>query len=522
MPSHPKSSFFPTLDSLVIITSLAFCLRLFAVLPSSFPLNDGGMFYTMVQDIQAAGFKLPMFTSFNSSLIPFAYPPLSLYVTALLNTLPLPLLSLFRFLPLVVSTLTVPAFFLLAKQVLKSKDVLLATLIFTLLPRSFEWQIMGGGITRSFGQLFSILTLAYSAKFFRQSSKTYFLISSLLLALTIISHLELTFFAVSSLIFLTLHFTPNFSGIKKVSAIILTSLILTSPWWMLILARHGLSPFLNAAASGLQAFDPTSYTLFLTLSSVTDEVFLPVLGTLTLLGLVITIQKRAWWLLSWFYLPIIIAPRNFLNFIVVPMSLVITHAVTSLLLPFFTHIIKPFSFRSLLALLIIPLYLLVSAIAFILPGNRYFDSVSSSEKTAIEWVKQYTPPNSRFLILSPQIFSSWGMDSLLEWFPALSQRISLATPQGTEWLPNHEFRLRKKLHQKIKGCYLQDPSCLESIFSSPTFRSLPIFQYILISRDNSLLSQACEVCLLTQQLQNSPRYKSVYQNPQVTIFSFSP
>ena len=36
----------------------------------------------------------------------------------------------------------------------------MATLAFALIPRSYEWLIMGGGITRAPGMLFALLALA--------------------------------------------------------------------------------------------------------------------------------------------------------------------------------------------------------------------------------------------------------------------------------------------------------------------------------------------------------------------------
>ncbi len=56
-------------------------------LNSQMPLNDGGPFYSMIQDIQKNGFALPLFTSYNLDHIPLVYPPLSFYFTALLSTL---------------------------------------------------------------------------------------------------------------------------------------------------------------------------------------------------------------------------------------------------------------------------------------------------------------------------------------------------------------------------------------------------------------------------------------------------
>src|SRR5512143_1715660 len=74
-----------------VILLLAVCLGVFArvapVLMAKFPINDGGMFYTMVQDLIANHFRLPAYTTYNLSSIPYLYPPLGFYLIAVLHTI---------------------------------------------------------------------------------------------------------------------------------------------------------------------------------------------------------------------------------------------------------------------------------------------------------------------------------------------------------------------------------------------------------------------------------------------------
>ncbi len=142
---------------------LGFLVRFLHVtaLGQGFPLNDGGMFYAMVEDLRAAGYALPAETSYNGGDIPYVYPPFSFYVAAVLVDLGgWSLIDVFRFLPLIVSTLTIVAFYPLARAVLGDREwAAVATLFFALAPRAFDWEIAGGGLTRSFGFLFAILAI---------------------------------------------------------------------------------------------------------------------------------------------------------------------------------------------------------------------------------------------------------------------------------------------------------------------------------------------------------------------------
>ena len=149
---------------------------------ADFPLNDGGLFYQMAVDLQRNHYVLPASTPYNFDEIPFAYPPLGFYLAALLDDLtPLSMMDVFRFLPLAVTGLTVLAMYRLAKDVLQSKTaVVVAVFAFALVPRSFIWLLMGGGITRSLGLLFAMLALHQIYLMYHTRERRYVITSSVL------------------------------------------------------------------------------------------------------------------------------------------------------------------------------------------------------------------------------------------------------------------------------------------------------------------------------------------------------
>ena len=100
------------------MTLIGLAIRLAAPLQAAFPLNDGGLFYAMIVDLQEARYALPMYATYNSAAIPFAYPPLAFYLTGLLaDLLHISTLDIVRILPAIVSGLTIPAFYLLAREI---------------------------------------------------------------------------------------------------------------------------------------------------------------------------------------------------------------------------------------------------------------------------------------------------------------------------------------------------------------------------------------------------------------------
>ena len=109
------------------------------------PVNDGGLFYQMTEDILQAGYTLPIYTSFNQAQIPFAYPPLAFYLAAFLSRW-MPLWQVFRWIPPVLSVATIPAVYLLGRAVLKSDlKAAFSALAYAMLPAAFDLLIVGGG-----------------------------------------------------------------------------------------------------------------------------------------------------------------------------------------------------------------------------------------------------------------------------------------------------------------------------------------------------------------------------------------
>src|SRR5512133_240620 len=94
----------PSLVFLVLALVVGGYVRLVYVLASPFPLNDGGLFYQMTQELIANHFRLPAITDYNHLGIPYAYPPLAFYLTGLLSQLSgWSLLEIYRVLPAVVT-----------------------------------------------------------------------------------------------------------------------------------------------------------------------------------------------------------------------------------------------------------------------------------------------------------------------------------------------------------------------------------------------------------------------------------
>ena len=268
----------------VLILALQFgtFARLSYVFSADFPLNDGGLFYTMTQDLVRSGYALPQYTNYNGLRIPFAYPPLPFYVAAILTGLgKMPLLQVLRFVPALWSILTIPAFYWLSRTVLKSRfQAGVAVLAFALIPRSFLWLIMGGGLTRAPGILFAILMLREAYLLYARHDRQRVWTTALFGGLTVLSHPAGAWFAAFSAALLFLLYGRDREGVVHSLLVALGVLGVSAPWWGTILTRYGASPLFAASETGGYAW--FAWIRLLTLDFL-EETFV---GLLTAIGLV--------------------------------------------------------------------------------------------------------------------------------------------------------------------------------------------------------------------------------------------
>lgn len=144
------------------------------------PYRLGGLFYEFAQQIVNLQFRLPLIIPYYSQNgLPFAYPPLSFYLEALLiKSFNPPKFALVNILPAVLSVLSLFSFFFLANKVLKKMMLVAAALIFfATMPNAFTDQIEAGGLAESLGTLVFIWYLYFLCNFVSNKDKKSVLLS---------------------------------------------------------------------------------------------------------------------------------------------------------------------------------------------------------------------------------------------------------------------------------------------------------------------------------------------------------
>ena len=509
----------PSLVFLLLAILIGGTIRMAQVLRLDYPINDGGLFYTMTLELQANDYHLPETSAYNRLGIPYAYPPLGFYLAGLLADLTgWSLLDIFRLLPAILSVLTIPAFYLLARDLTGSETTLsLAVLIFALLPATFDWPIMGGGITRAPGLLFSMLTLFGIYRLYTRQGFRYVFWTSVLAAATVLSHPEDALHTAASALVLWWFFGRNKTRVWKSLAVAGLTLLLTSPWWVSVLAAHGISPFLTAASTGWHSTEAAFSFLGFNL---TNETGLQTMGVLALIGLFISLAQRKFFLPIWMLVIFISEPRSAPLFMTPALALLGALALEEIqfllarlegrkIPPGEMHAFAGIISKIFLAILLVQWILSSFTLTLIESATL---TLTKADTQAFTWVRGNTPLESRFLVLTGQ---QPFTDPVSEWFPALTGRVSVATEQGHEWDNSKNFAEIHILSAQVQHCYYRTEQCLAGWLEDGG----ESFEYLYIRKLQVTSSYRLEVVdnALLDNLIASGRYRLVYNTPEVSI-----
>jgi hypothetical protein len=510
-------------------TVIGLFVRVVAPLQASFPLNDGGLFYVMIRDIQQNGYALPAYTSYNYLNLPFAYPPLAFYVAAILSDLTrIDLLDILRLLPAFVSGLCVPVFYLLAKQISTSEiQAVLPTFAFALLPRTFDWAIMGGGITRSFGLLFALLTMVFAFRFYAYQERRATWLCILFGTLVVLTHPEATIHtAITALIFF-LWKDRTRRGLMLSFGIAAAILVLSAPWWGTVLSRHGLGPFLASLNAARQnSFNQLVGLVVFFRFLFADEPYLTILSSIGAIGFFASLNRKQGLAPVWLFAIHFIEPRGGTLYMMIPLSLLVGFGLDAVILPGLNTVeaqsrhpakendpvningrdlILPLGKAARTFLILLFIYSTFSAYSI---GSGIYENftLKQADLAAFEWIKQNTPTDSEFLLLTGQLPLR---DAWSEWFPVLAERRSQATVFGYEWINDGKFGRRIEAYNALQACSYDDANCLDAWDRE----SIYPFSYVYIYNRTDPRRFP-----LTIHLQRKDNFRLIFQNDQTMLF----
>jgi hypothetical protein len=505
-------------------------MRFNPTLLAGFAINDGGMFAVMVDDLKASSYVLPKFTTYNHLNIPFAYPLLGFYLgRAAADLFGLSAVQVVRWVPAFFASLSIPVFYLLALRLLKDKYyAAISTLFFALMPRALSWFVMGGGLTRSPGQFFMLLTLAILIRLYEENRHTDIFWAGLFGGLAVMSHPEAAVHTFVSAIFLWIMLSRSRTAFINSLVVGLLVLLVSAPWWATVIHYHGVEPLLKGAATGQKALAVFHLLFFV----FTEEPYATIIAILGLIGIADRLIRRDYLLPLWMVIPFFVEGRSAAGPAAIPLAML---AAIGLLDVVFVAL-STLRGRSVATekahsndmqksdqlssiernvFIYLFLYLIFSTYQFGLQLSNA--TLYPPDQDAMSWVRANTAAESRFLVLTGT--TSVSCDSVLEWFPALTGRQSLYTVQGTEWIEGQNFNTYVKSTYPVQECLSSgDVPCLDAAVSRSQYDYVYVSKLLRVDNCQPLDIQRTFPYFL-EHLHADTTLDMIYETEGVVIFS---
>jgi hypothetical protein len=507
----------PDWPALLLFTAILLggLVRFMPALVTHFPINDGGMFYTMTQELSSNGYALPATTAYNGLGLPYAYPPFGFYLASLLSDFGrVPLLTVFLWLPPFLSLLSIPAFYLLARALLPDNlRAALATVFFALAPGEYSWSIMGGGVTRAAGIAFLFLAVFFVLRLFQAGKPKFLLPAVLFCSLAVLSHPEVGLQTAGICALLWFFYGRTWRGALHAFLVALGVFLFTAPWWGTVLAQHGSAPFLSALQTGEHT--SVDWLVLLTRLFSTGE-FVPLLLILRVAGFMHAILKKQFFFIALVLLPALVDPRS---------AAFIAHLSLTMLSAFACLDVVPALVKKFRGIEMKPvlnhrtgviILLLVTFTLFLECGLYNFrlinTTLTADERVAMTRLRENLPASQNFLILTGKPYSM--SDPVQEWFPILTGQHSQTTLQGLEWTLGAEFIGRLNDLVLFQTC--ADLACVNDWSARTGLR----YDYLWISKfradDQSATARAAHSLL--SELESSGQYRLLHENESAAIF----
>lgn len=509
-----------------LATLAGLIVRLAPVIFSGFPVNDGGLFYSMIHDLQLSHYRLPEVTSYNGGQIPFAYPPLTFYLVAFLSDIThTGVLLWLRFLPPLVSAATVPIFFPLARRLSPSRTVAgFAIVAFALLPNSFDWAIAGGGLPRSVGFVFAILALHQVHRAYVDRVPGAWFFMGLFSGLCLLSHPLVAAFLACSVGVFFVAFGHSRSSLAVTLAAAAVAFALSAPWWVTVLIHSGPEPLLSAAQTGGNSFDV--WLVNLVAFKFGGEPFFPLLSALALLGLLWSLAARRWLLPMWLGVMFFTTPRLAFHSSSLPLAILAGIGIVEVVMPLARGAARSDEARrspwwsdgrTRTVAYVIFMFAGFSATLASAAQNSNLRTLTPEARSAAAWIQLNTAPEARIAVVTHDV--SWGRDQLSEWFPALTDRESVVTVQGYEWMGVERALRQQDAYQALQACGDKSESCLSDW--TEHYGILPDYFAVAVAPYTALVPAVDVVdrcATLRLSLEHSSFYQTVFVNEGVEVF----
>ncbi|WP_435159774.1 ArnT family glycosyltransferase [Haladaptatus sp. DFWS20] len=479
-----------------------------------YPAYGAGLYLQIAEEISAHGYGLPeRIPLYTQAGIPFGYPPLMYYVSAvLMDVTGVGPITLSRLLPGFVTVLYLIPFYYLARGVLESTPRAgFATLVLAVTPPALQWHLSAGGVVRAPAFLFA-LTGAYTGlRLFKTGEWKWIVPSTVLFGMTILTHPVYTVFFGTTYLVMFACFSRTPRGIVHGAIVAGGGILLASPWWLQIVATHGSSIF--TAASGTHTGLGGGLGRLLSQFVYPLDPAVPVVFFLgSFAGAAYLLKQRRLFLPLWLVAAAFMLGK--VRFQFPAGAMMISILVFEVVVPRVRNLSSKTRYsRSAPLVVVMVITLIVSSVgvSFAASGlNSHHDSTTQpafmddDDMVAMEWAQENTASDSEFVVLG----------DAAEWFPLMTDRAILVGPWGVEWEGHKNYRHHLGLYKRMSRC--PGKACLTKKMISndvnPDYIYVPKGHYTVRGIDEY------QKPWMRGHLVDSDRYKLVYENEGAMVY----
>lgn len=397
----------------------------------------GGLWVGFIDAIRDNSYALPSsIDHVTATGSPFAYPPLSFYISLILSDLTgLDSLYFVNVLPGVISVIALLAFYWLSSEFTSNKLLrLLVFSAFSFLLSAYHEQQFPSGLAESLGTLALILYAKCLLHLNRNGGRRNLAITGIAGAVTILASpgSAIGMFLTTGAVWITV---PGLRADRRQALLIFGAVIgiamfLSSWFWLTTILRHGpdifFATFSDRAGEG--------NVLFSFFESFARNIFefdiggFEILGGIALIGLLELVRRRQFLVPLWLVM-LLTVPQESTWLVSIPGAIAVGFGIWSIV----TVLGGTFSQLP-------PLFVKASVtgaavgLLMVLPVIEFFDSdvnvLSNAETELIETAKSRSDEGDLFLIVSSDDLRT---DNFLEWFSFLGERTVLNQRWGAEF-----------------------------------------------------------------------------------------
>ena len=422
--------------------------------------RSGGLFLAFAREIADSSYLLPEdIPHYTDGGLPFAYPPLSFYLEAMLAYgAGIPEHVVVNALPPSIAVVSLLSFHVLTRVMRLRSDIRLISLfVFAVSWAAFEHQIEAGGLAEAAGTL-TLIWLATAFAGLKKSPHTishWHILTGAALGLCIMASPGSAYASILlAAIFSTYHLA-NTRNFRPVITVAIVSLLVSFPYWVPVLLNHGPGVITTSLAGQHErSWLLGSLTQLLSFSVLWSPTQAFAARVAVAAGMAHEILKRRWWIGIWLVI-CLFTPREGSWMASIPGSILAGIGIVWLAHMWLDYLLR--TGRRLVAITPVVLALVSLVVLGVsAAGYKVHQEATSGSRTP-EGFREALAASTTLLPADAKVLTLVESE---DWSPLWIQRTVLNMPYGAEWQPR-ELATIEAFQAEMRDC--ENLQCVNSV-----------------------------------------------------------